>query len=164
MVWGSDRPLTLVWLAVDWGQGEREIIGADRRRAQSRRTALDQPQQAVARTHAEFRGQPRPAGRISAARFRRYGQRDVQRRLGRFRRALSLRHPQRYDVSSVLIGRVRAGTESAAAVVVALCGEQQNWAGRARSHHHAGDGPARRRICDWWRRAAAKRVACMCPA
>ena len=28
-VWGSDRPLTLVWLAVDWGQGRREIIAAD---------------------------------------------------------------------------------------------------------------------------------------
>ena len=28
-VWGSERPLTLVWLAVDWGQGEREIIAAD---------------------------------------------------------------------------------------------------------------------------------------
>lgn len=27
-VWGGDRPLTLIWLAVDWGQGEREIIGA----------------------------------------------------------------------------------------------------------------------------------------
>ncbi len=26
-VWGADRPLTLVWLAVDWGQGEREIVG-----------------------------------------------------------------------------------------------------------------------------------------
>ena len=28
-IWGSDRPLTLVWLAVDWGQGEREIVAAD---------------------------------------------------------------------------------------------------------------------------------------
>jgi hypothetical protein len=28
-VWGTDRPLTLVWLAVDWGMGEREIVGAD---------------------------------------------------------------------------------------------------------------------------------------
>jgi hypothetical protein len=28
-VWGTERPLTLVWLAVDWGQGEREIIAAD---------------------------------------------------------------------------------------------------------------------------------------
>lgn len=28
-VWGSERPLTLVWLAVDWGQGEREIIAAE---------------------------------------------------------------------------------------------------------------------------------------
>lgn len=28
-VWGGDRPLTLVWLAVDWGQGERELVGAD---------------------------------------------------------------------------------------------------------------------------------------
>ena len=38
-VWGSDRPLTLVWLAVDWGQGEREIVAADdpvRSRDQSR--------------------------------------------------------------------------------------------------------------------------------
>lgn len=29
MVWGSERPLTLIWLAVDWGQGEREIVAAD---------------------------------------------------------------------------------------------------------------------------------------
>ena len=28
-VWGSDRPLTLIWIAVDWGQGEREIVAAD---------------------------------------------------------------------------------------------------------------------------------------
>lgn len=27
--WGAERPLTLVWLAVDWGQGDREIIGSD---------------------------------------------------------------------------------------------------------------------------------------
>lgn len=28
-IWGSDRPLTLIWLAVDWGAGEREIVAAD---------------------------------------------------------------------------------------------------------------------------------------
>jgi hypothetical protein len=28
-VWSNDRPLTLVWLAVDWGQGKREIVSAD---------------------------------------------------------------------------------------------------------------------------------------
>lgn len=28
-IWEEDRPLTVVWLAVDWGDGEREIIGAD---------------------------------------------------------------------------------------------------------------------------------------
>ena len=28
-VWSNDRPLTVVWVAVDWGLGEREIIGAD---------------------------------------------------------------------------------------------------------------------------------------
>lgn len=28
-IWGTDRPLTLVWLAVDWGQGEREIVASD---------------------------------------------------------------------------------------------------------------------------------------
>ena len=28
-IWGSDRPLTLIWIAVDWGHGEREIVAAD---------------------------------------------------------------------------------------------------------------------------------------
>ena len=28
-IWSADRPLTLVWLAVDRGRGDREIIGAD---------------------------------------------------------------------------------------------------------------------------------------
>ena len=27
-VWASERPVTLIWLAVDWGQGDREIIAA----------------------------------------------------------------------------------------------------------------------------------------
>ena len=27
-VWGRERPLTLVWLAIDWGGGERDILGA----------------------------------------------------------------------------------------------------------------------------------------
>ena len=28
-VWGSERPLTLAWLAIDWGDGERELLGVD---------------------------------------------------------------------------------------------------------------------------------------
>ncbi|MFK8031171.1 MAG: DUF2066 domain-containing protein [Gammaproteobacteria bacterium] len=28
-VWGADRPSTLVWLAVDYGDGDRRILGAD---------------------------------------------------------------------------------------------------------------------------------------
>ncbi|MCH8301486.1 MAG: DUF2066 domain-containing protein [Proteobacteria bacterium] len=28
-LWGHDRPLTMIWIAVDWGQGEREIVAAD---------------------------------------------------------------------------------------------------------------------------------------
>ena len=28
-IWVADRPLTMVWLAVDWGRGEREILAAD---------------------------------------------------------------------------------------------------------------------------------------
>ena len=27
-IWGSDRPLTIIWLAIDWGLGDREIISA----------------------------------------------------------------------------------------------------------------------------------------
>ena len=29
LVWGEDRPLTIIWLAVDWGDGQRELIAAD---------------------------------------------------------------------------------------------------------------------------------------
>ncbi|MBT8084401.1 MAG: DUF2066 domain-containing protein [Woeseia sp.] len=28
-VWSSERPLTMVWLAVDWGRGQRELITAE---------------------------------------------------------------------------------------------------------------------------------------
>lgn len=28
-VWGNDRPLTLIWIAVDWGNGERELLTAE---------------------------------------------------------------------------------------------------------------------------------------
>ncbi len=28
-IWSSERPLTLIWIGVDWGQGEREIVAAD---------------------------------------------------------------------------------------------------------------------------------------
>ena len=37
-VWGSDRPLTLIWLAVDWGRGERSIVGAENPDANERAT------------------------------------------------------------------------------------------------------------------------------
>ena len=28
-VWGANRPVVLVWLAVDWGGGQRELVGSD---------------------------------------------------------------------------------------------------------------------------------------
>lgn len=42
MVWGRERPLTLIWLAVDWGQGNREIIAAgESERSQQEGRSID---------------------------------------------------------------------------------------------------------------------------
>src|SRR6056297_3631045 len=89
-VWGSERPVTLLWLAVDRGGGDRELIAAEDepapgtlRPAAGRRRS--RPFSAPAR-----RGRGAGEGtapRVAAAGRRGPEQRGVQRRLGRFRAA-----------------------------------------------------------------------------
>jgi len=105
-VWGSDRPLTLVWLAVDWGMGDREIIGADSQstvpganRSIDRNRLLRERVEAA----AERRGIPvifplldtEDLGRVSFSGV-----------WGGFDQAL-LDASRRYGTNSVLVGRVR---------------------------------------------------------
>ena len=42
-VWGSDRPLTIVWLAVDRGSGERDIVSASTEHARGDRARSAKP-------------------------------------------------------------------------------------------------------------------------
>ena len=70
-VWGSERPLTLVWLAVDWGQGEREVIGAtDAERGIDEARTINR-QRMLRQRPPELCGKSWPAHCFPAAGFRR---------------------------------------------------------------------------------------------
>jgi len=105
-VWGSDRPLTLVWLAVDWGLGDRELIGADSQRVvpgasrsiDRNRLLRERVQAAAAR-----RGIPVIFPLLDTEDLATVSFSDVW---GGFDQAL-LDASRRYGTSSVLVGRVR---------------------------------------------------------
>ena len=95
-VWGSDRPLTLVWLAVDWGQGEREVLGADDpERDQDEARSIDRNRLLRQRVLdvAERRGLPVVFPLLDTDDLQKISFSDIW---GGF------------DVNSVLIGRIRA--------------------------------------------------------
>ena len=105
-VWGADRPLTLVWLAVDWGQGRREIIGADdpdRSRGQGR--SIDRNKQLRERVLAiaEKRGLPLVFPLLDTTDLQSVSFSDIW---GGFDERI-IAASQRYDAKSVLIGRIR---------------------------------------------------------
>lgn len=111
-VWGSDRPATLVWLAVDWGDGEREILGADDplqnledERAADRYRLL---RERVLKL-AERRGLPVLLPLLDAEELGRVTFADVR---GGFDEIV-LESSARYDVSSILIGLVDASGREA---------------------------------------------------
>ena len=106
-VWGSDRPLTLVWLAVDWGQGEREIVAADDPdRIEQEARSIDRNRMIRERLLeiAERRGLPLLFPLLDTTDLQSVTFADIW---GGFDEAI-LDASERYDVDSVLIGRVRA--------------------------------------------------------
>ena len=105
-VWGSDRPLTLVWLAVDWGQGTREIIGADdadQGFEQGRSIDRNRLLRERLLDSAERRGLPVVFPLLDTIDLQSVTFSDIW---GGFDE-LILAASERYDVNSVLIGRVR---------------------------------------------------------
>ena len=105
-VWGSDRPLTLVWLAVDWGQGVREIIGAnDPERGRDQARSIDRNRLLRQRVLdvAERRGLPVAFPLLDTDDLQNIGFSDI---CGGFDEQL-LAASRRYDVSSVLAGCIR---------------------------------------------------------
>jgi hypothetical protein len=127
-VWGDDRPVTLVWLAVDWGQGEREIIGAeDAETSDADARSLDRNRQLRERILeiANSRGLPVVFPLLDSEDLAAVNYSDLS---GGFDEPV-LRASRRYDVNSILVGRVRASSATQNRWTY-LCGEEQrNWTG-----------------------------------
>ena len=104
--WGSERPLTLVWLAVDWGQGTREIIGSDdpeRTEAESRSIDRNRLLRERMLEISDKRGLPIVFPLLDTTDLQSVTFADIW---GGFD-DLILDASRRYDVNSVLIGRIR---------------------------------------------------------
>jgi hypothetical protein len=127
-VWGSERPLTLIWLAVDWGQGEREIIGADDpERSDDQARTIDRNRLLRQRVLevAERRGLPVAFPLLDTEDLARVTFPDIW---GGFD-ALILDASQRYEANSVLIGRIRADSGQRHRWTYHFAGEERAWTG-----------------------------------
>jgi len=127
-VWSSDRPLTLIWLAVDWGQGEREIIGADDpERSDDESRTIDRNRLLRQRVLdvAERRGLPVAFPLLDTEDLARVTFPDIW---GGFDE-LVLDASLRYETNSVLIGRVRPESGQRNRWTYHFAGEEQAWTG-----------------------------------
>ena len=127
-VWGSERPLTLIWLAVDWGQGEREIIGSDDpERSDDEARTIDRNRLLRQRVLdvAERRGLPVAFPLLDTEDLARVTFPDIW---GGFDE-LILDASQRYEANSVLIGRIRADTGQRNRWTYHFAGEERAWTG-----------------------------------
>jgi len=127
-VWGGDRPLTLVWLAVDWGQGEREIIGAaDSDREPDDARSLNRNRQLRERILgiAAERGLPVAFPLQDSEDMAKVEFSDIW---GGFDERV-LAASARYDVNSILIGRVQAAGSAPNRWTYLFGDEQRQWTG-----------------------------------
>lgn len=127
-VWSSERPLTLIWLAVDWGQGEREIIGADdpERGVDESRT-IDRNRLLRQRVLdvAERRGLPVAFPLLDTEDLAKVSFPDIW---GGFDE-LVLDASRRYEANSVLIGRIRPESGQRNRWSYHFAGEERAWTG-----------------------------------
>jgi len=129
-VWGSDRPLTLVWLAVDWGQGSREIIGADEQElSRSNARSIDRNRMLRERILeiADRRGLPLAFPLLDTTDLQSVTFSDIW---GGFDDRI-VAASGRYDANSILIGRVRAASSQQNRWTYAFGNERRNWTGAA---------------------------------
>lgn len=127
-VWGSDRPLTLVWLAVDWGQGEREIVAAgdpDRLPRQSRSIDRNLLLRERVLEIAEQRGLPLAFPLLDTTDLQSVTFSDIW---GGFDERI-VDASRRYDANSVLIGRIRPSSTQRNRWTYVFGGETRSWTG-----------------------------------
>lgn len=127
-VWGAERPLTLVWLAVDWGRGSREIIAADdpdRTEGVSRSLNLNQRLRERIVAVAEQRGLPLVFPLLDSIDLQNVTFSDIW---GGFDERI-VAASGRYDANSILIGRIRASSNRREDWSYFFSGEERSWNG-----------------------------------
>jgi hypothetical protein len=127
-VWGSDRPLTLVWLAVDWGQGEREIVAADdpvRGRDEARSIDRNRLLRQRVLDMAERRGLPVAFPLLDTIDLQNLSFSDIW---GGFDDAL-FGASERYEADAILVGRIRPASAQRNRWSFYLGGEERSWTG-----------------------------------
>ena len=108
--WGSNRPLTLVLLAVDWGQGEREIVAAvDADRSPGAARSIDPNRLLRERVDqtATMRGIPLVFPMLDSIDMENLSFTDIW---GGFDEPL-WQVAERYRADSILVGRIRPDSE-----------------------------------------------------
>lgn len=134
-VWGADRPLTLVWLAVDWGQGEREIVGADdpeREADDARSIDRDRLLRERVQETASRRGIPVAFPLLDSEDLQNLSFTDIW---GGFDQQL-LDASRRYQANSILVGRVRANAIQRNRWTFYFGGIQEEWTGEPENAVH----------------------------
>jgi hypothetical protein len=127
-VWGSDRPLTLIWLAVDWGQGEREIIAADdpvRSRDEARSIDRNRLLRQRVLDIAEERGLPVAFPLLDSVDLQNLSFSDIW---GGFDDAL-IAASERYKADTILVGRIRPASSQRNRWSFYFGGEERAWNG-----------------------------------
>jgi len=127
-VWGSERPLTLAWIAVDWGQGEREIVAADdAQRMPAAARSIDRNRLLRERVDeiAKLRGVPVVFPLLDTEDLESLSFSDIW---GGFD-DIVLEASQRYGATSILVGRIRAQERQGNRWTWYLSGDRQDWSG-----------------------------------
>jgi hypothetical protein len=127
-VWGSERPVTLIWLAVDWGQGDREIIAAgdpDHGRDSGRSIDRDRLLRQRVMDMAERRGIPVLFPLLDTEDQQNVTFSDIW---GGFDEQLLLAS-ERYEVDSVLVGRIRPDSNQRNRWNYYFVDEERVWSG-----------------------------------
>jgi len=127
-IWGSDRLQTMIWLAVDWGMGEREIVGSDdQMRTPAANRTVDRNKMLRERIEAAAtrRGIPIVFPLLDAEDRQRIGFSDIW---GGFDEQL-VAAAERYGASSVLVGRLRPESAQANRWIWYNDGQRLDWTG-----------------------------------